>query len=251
MKKKIFILLGLFLILVIAFTPAKLLSGFMPDRSPVSLSGVSGSVWSGEINQVSVKQFTFKGVLFSIDLLSLVKVSPAVFLDIAGGDVSGTLIFHQTEDFNKSIKVEDVNVNFSGELLKNFLPLPGLELSGDFSTQELALLTQNRKPTNIDGMIRWQNAQVSYAGQSFQLGDFNIVATTDEEKKLITAQILKSKNALDLQGQVSLAANGMVEITGSISTETDQNLYNAFALFNNGKPKDGRLPIKFKQRIFR
>ncbi|TQV73928.1 type II secretion system protein N [Aliikangiella marina] len=251
MKKKIFILVSLFLILVVAFTPAKLLLGFLPDRSPFSLNGVSGTVWSGEVSQVAVNQLSFRDVLFSVDLLSLVMFSPSVSLDIASGDMAGDLVFHLTDDPSKNIEVSDVNINFSGKELKRFLPLPGLEVKGDFLTKDLDFVSENQKPKSVDGTVRWQSAEVSYAGQSFTLGDFIIRATTDEEKKIIKAEVLKSKNALDLQGDIILQANGMVEITGSISTEIDQTLYTAFALFNNGKPNNGRLPIKFKQRIFR
>lgn len=251
MKKKIAILLGLFIFLVIAFTPAKLLMSFMPERSPVTLTGISGSVWSGEISKVSANQLAFRDVLFSIDLLSLLMISPSVSLDIAGGDVSGTLVFHKTDDLSKNMQMSDVNVNFSGDILKSFMPMPGLEVNGDFRTNDLTFATENRRPKSVDGTLRWQNAKVSYAGQSFDLGDFVVQATTDEEKKLITANILKSKNALDLQGKVTLQPNGMVEIDGSIGTDIDQTLYNAFLLFNNGKANNGRLPIKFKQRIFR
>ena len=39
-------------------------------------------------------------------------------------------------------------------------------------------------------------------------------------------------------------------LTETISTDIDESLYNTVALFNNGKPANGRLPIRFKQKIF-
>lgn len=250
MKKKILILVGLFLLFVIYFTPAKLAESFIPDNNQVSVSGLQGRVWSGEISQVSAAGLSLSELAFSVNWLDLLMFSPSVDLEINRGDVRGDLQV-SLADFKEYLEINNANIELAADNLSSQIPVRGVELGGDISSQDLSLITEQKKLSFVEGKLNWRRAVVNYAGQEFSLGDFSLVAETHPETKQIRAQLLKTKNELGLQGQVLLAVDGTLEFEGSIATDIDQTLYGTIALFNNGKPQNGRLPIKFKQKIFK
>jgi hypothetical protein len=86
-------------------------------------------------------------------------------------------------------------------------------------------------------------------GTSIELGQFIINLTTTDNKTII-GELAKSKNTLDLQGKFTLSEKGLFEFTGTVSSDIDQTIYNAIAMFSNSQVKNGRLPIKYKQTIF-
>jgi|GEM_PF-2400129 len=251
MKKKILILSIAFVVLVIAFAPAKLAENFIPDNKGVAVSGLSGSVWSGEIASIVAPGISLSEIEFSTSLLDLMLANPSIMLDIAKGDLQGDLRVYLSEDLSQSVRLDNANLTLAAAHLEPFLPIRGVELSGQLSTGDLDVRAENKRPTFLEGNIQWRNASISFGGNSWPLGDYSVSVTTDEEKKIITAQLEKRKNELGLEGTITLLADGTVEIVGSIATEIDQTLYNAIALFNSGKPENGRLPIKFRQKIFK
>jgi len=100
------------------------------------------------------------------------------------------------------------------------------------------------------GQVSWRKAAINFAGQSWFLGDFIINTQTNKTKKEIVGLFEKTNNKLGLEGKIILSENGMLEFVGSIATNIDQDLYSAIALFNDGKPANGRLPIRYKQSMF-
>lgn len=250
MKKKIFILGGLFIFFVICFTPAKLAEGFIPDNNPVSISGLNGTIWSGEVGQVSAMNLSLNEVEFSINLIDLFLFSPSVDLVINRGDLQGDLEV-SLADFKQYLEINDANIELSAGNLSSHIPVPNVALGGDIVSRDLSVVAESKKLKFLEGTVNWRRAVVNYAGQEFALGDFGAVVTTNTDENVINAELLKTKNELGLQGKVKLAADGMLDFEGSIATDIDQTLYRTIALFNNGKPQNGRLPIKFKQRVLK
>ena len=249
MKKKIFILVGLFLLFMVVLTPAKLIESFLPQQNLLAVSGFSGSVWSGEISHINAQQISLKDVSFSINPIALLMAKLSVKLDIPKGDINGDLNVKMGSDYQKNIEFSDVNLSVQAAVLKSFIPIKDSEVGGVLESEALNLIVENKKILAVDGLGSWKNASVTYSGENWALGDFSVQLSTDD-KKVIQGKLLKTKNALGLEGSFSLTTAGVFEMIGSISTESEQRLYQTFALFNNGKPANGRLPIKFKQKIF-
>ena len=251
MKRKIIILTGLFIVLVVAYTPAKLAESFIPQQRDLSVGGLSGSVWSGNIDYIRVKDISLSDIDFSVGLFSLLIASPTISLDVAGGDVQGDLDVNLTDDLQNNVDLSDANLSVSASILEKQIPVKGVELEGLISTNDLSVILENKKPKKLEGNIQWNNAALSFAGKNWKLGNFSVDTETDETTQIVTAKLNDTKNELGLKGTITIEPNGTVEIVGSIATNIDQTLYSSIALFNSGKPENGRLPIKFKQRIFR
>ncbi|TQV85496.1 type II secretion system protein N [Aliikangiella coralliicola] len=251
MKKKIFVLTGLFILFVFMQAPASLIENFLPQNNKVTVAGLSGSLWSGEIATVNTPELSLKNVEYSINPLALFLAKLSLNLDISDRDVDGSLNLKAGSNYQESIELSDVNLNISASTFEQFVSVRGVKLSGDVSSSDLDVILENKRPTNINGRASWRKAAVVFGGKTWNLGDFVVELSTDEAKKTIVGNLQKTKNELGLEGKVTLLPDGMLEFVGSISTKIDQSLYNTVALFNNGKPANDRLPIKFKQRVLR
>jgi len=249
MIKKIFILTILFLILIIVFAPVKLAENFIPQNSQLNISGMQGSIWSGTIDNIEMSGWVLKEVDYSLSVFSLISGGVGGSSEIHKGDVKGSLSFEITDQNN--LEISDANVEIFALKFEKYLSFPGIELNGKLSTNDLDVQLVNKKPVVITGMTSWKNASVSLSNKKWELGGFNISWDTDLEKNLITGTIRKNqKNKLDIDGVINITKIGMLEFKGSIAASTDKAIYSAFSLFADGKVQNGRLPIKFKKKIF-
>lgn len=249
MKKKIIILTVLFLVLVIVFAPVKLAESFIPESDGLSISGMQGSVWSGKIELLEIKDWALKKVDYNLSAFSLLSGSIGGSAKINKGDIKGELSFDMA-DLN-SIAISDGNIEISALNFERYLPFPGIELDGKFLTNDLSAQLVDKKPIIMTGETSWRGASVSIASKKYELGNFQITWDTDLEKKLITGSIKKNqKNKLDIDGKINITGSGMFEFNGSIAASSEKAIYSAFSLFANGKVQNGRLPIQFKKKIF-
>lgn len=249
MKKKIIILISLFIILIIVFAPVKLAKNLLPQNNQLVISGMQGSVWSGEIDTIEIKGWQLQEIDYELSLISLITGNLGATGEIHRGDLKGDFFFEMID--SKNIEVGDVNVETSAINLEKYIPFPGVELAGKISTRDFSAKLKDNKPTNLSGVTSWDNASIDLNGQKWSLGNFDILWSTDVENNIITGALSKSKkNKIDIDGNVTLTKNGLLEFKGSIAQSIDKTIYAAFTLFANGKPVNGRLPIKFKKKIF-
>jgi len=251
MKKRIVILLELFLLFVVLLAPASLITELVPEQDKFQLSGVSGSIWSGTVEQINLGPINLQQVDFSPNLLAFFKAKLGFNLTINQGDIIGNLDAEIASEPMAQSRFDSINLKLDAESLQPLLPLAGTELGGEVKLTDFALALENKRPQEMQGELSWKNAQLGYAGERWQLGDFVAHVSSDEQKGRITAQLAKSDNKLGLQGKLTLSKDGVLLFVGSISTQIDKALYNGIALFNDGKPSNGRLPIKFQQKIYR
>ena len=248
MKKKIAILISLFIILIIVFAPLKLAENMLPQNNQLMISGMQGSIWSGAIDMVEIKDWQLQDIDYEISLISLITGNLGGTGEIHGGDLKGNF-FLEIRD-SKNIELGDVNIETSAINFEKYIPFSGVELTGKISTQDFNAQLVNNRPVNLSGLTSWDNANIDLNGQKWILGNFDIFWSTDADKNIITGTLSKSKkNKIDIEGKITLTQNGILEFTGSISQSIDKTIYAAFSLFSNGRPTNGRLPIKFKKKI--
>ncbi len=248
MKKKIIILVSLFIILVVVFAPVKLAENLIPKNNSLIISGMQGSIWSGEIDTVDIMDWRLQEVNYNLSIISLLSGNLGGSGEVQAGDIKGNFSF-EIED-QKNIEIVDVNIETSAINFEKYLPFPGIELGGKVSTKDFYAQLVNQKPVVISGVTSWNNANIDLNGKKWPLGSFDIIWTTDTKTSLIVGTIGKSKkNELSLDGRISLTKNGLLEFKGSISQSIDKSIYAAFSLFADGRAKSGRLPIKFKKKV--
>jgi len=249
MKKKIGILIGLFIILVVAFAPARLAEGFIPKNNDLLVGNLTGSIWSGKVDQVLVKGWNLQEIEYDLSLLSLITGSFGGNSSVHKGDLKGDFSF-QIGD-SKNIVLSQSNIEIDAIKFEKYMPFPGINLDGIASTKDFSIQLIDQKPSHLSGMTSWNNANISLNGNNWPLGNFDLLWDTNQESKLITGTLSKTrKNQLGIEGKVTLTKEGLFEFRGSVSVSIDQNIYAALSLFSNGPVKDGRLPIKFKKKLY-
>jgi len=251
MKKKILVLSLLFFVFLIALTPVSLLESQLTKLRGVSVSGLSGSVWSGNVAQVNVGKIYFSDIDYDNSVFSLLTATLSSDLKIKSGDIKGTLNIEVGTDYQEKVNLNNINLRMPASLIQNFTNTMGAEIGGNVSTNSLNLSLEKQKVKNVSGVARLRNASVSFAGQNIKLGDFAVSLSTDEKTGIIKGVLQKTKNALGLEGEVTLAPNGMLEFNGTISEDSEQMILMAASSFKNGNSQNGRMPIKFRQKITR
>lgn len=247
MKKKIIILVSLFIILIIVNAPVMMVEKYIPTNNGLSVNGLQGTIWSGEVARIESNGLNFSQVNYSLSVVSLLTGKLGGVVEIQKGDVTGTAEF-EIEN-KKNISIEQANLKASAMSFEKYLPIKGIELNGSLYSRDLNLLVMNERPTLIEGVTEWKNASINFKGKSYKIGNLKISWETNSETKLITGTILKTKNILSLEGLITLNKQGLFEFKGSISNKIDKMIYNALIFFSDGKVVKGRLPIKFKKKI--
>ena len=222
----------------------------MPAQRGVIASGFSGTVWSGKIDQLSAQKMSLKKVEFSVNPLAMLTGGLSVTLDIPEGDLIGDLSLKVSGMDKPDLLIKDANLKLAAKKIEDYIPFKGIILNGEIVSKNLLVDIESQKPKALSGDVSWKKSSIGYAGQQWDLGIFSARFTTDDKTGVISGKFLKTKNKLGLEGKVSVTPDGMLEFIGHIATDIDQNIYSTLALFNNGKPAGGKLPIKFKQKVF-
>ncbi len=247
MKKKLIILLPLWILFVLVLAPVDILSGIIAKQKQVTVSGLKGTLWQGQIDQVDFLHWQFKDLDYSVSFFPLLIGRLSSHLAIHQGDIRGPIDL--TLVSAGELKIDNANLEMSANQLKSFLPFPGVELIGDLATEDFFLHLKDNKPIKIQGLTHWTRAAIALGERHLPLGNYSIEWTTDD-KNHIVGRIIPSSNQLSLQGKVRLSPQGELEFKGSIGTEIDQQLYNTLLFFSSGPAKNKRLPILFKKKIF-
>jgi hypothetical protein len=247
MKKKLIFLSLFFLLLIVMMAPAKLVQNLIPNNIPVEFENINGTIWFGNISKAVVNDWNFETVDYQLSFISLLVATASGNMSIEKGDAWGELSFSISDQNNLSIT--QANVKVMAEKMVSFIPFPGIELSGALSSENFDVKIEDKKIVSLSGLTSWKNAVVTVKQQRWELGDFSVDWSTNESDQSMVGRLKKTKNLMDLQGNITLNSAGVLEFKGSISSSTDRNIYTALTLFADGKAELGRLPIKFKKKI--
>lgn len=247
MKNKAVILVSLFIAIVIYNAPVQLVKGMVDSKSGIKLSGLNGTLWSGSIDSIEIDGFQFQEAKYEIDFFPLLIGSISGSIRISRGAATGFLEFY-TNGRDK-LSFSEMTMASKAFILENQLPFPGISLGGDLSVKELSTDIEGGFPTELKGLTSWDAAEISINNNQFKLGRFQIDWKTDSEKQLLIGSVVKTQNSLDLDGQITINSNKHFEFIGTVSSKTDNRLYNALLFFADGKEKNSRLPIKIKKNL--
>ena len=247
MKKKIIVLITLFILLVIWLAPANLAEGLIASNKNIEASGLKGTLWSGRVEQLDIQGWHLEELDYELGFFTLLTGNMGGNAQLNKGDIIGSLDFET--DGAKNLSIGDASIETEAYLFEKYLPFPGIKLDGSISTQHLFATIENKKPKRLDGFTTWDDASITIRNNVIKLGKFQINWTTDPTSQLIVGNIVKTANELSLNGRITLDKEGLFEFKGSISSNIQKGIYNAFLLFADGKANNGRLPIKYKKRL--
>jgi len=239
-----------FLLVVIVFSliyklPAKFIYQQFSEASPVRLSGISGSIWSGQAETIDSGEAIFSGLSW--------QLSPWALLV---GDIDVQCMLN-----DPAIMIE-ANITISGEQIdmtgiKGHIDL--IELGSRFSKQEVllgggididiaGLRIENNKLLNIEGSMIWKQAQL-FAERNIKLGDFK--AEFFSKSGALLTKLSDTGGAVALQSDVMISLQGTYryDLEVGIRDTSVPGLLDGFSQL--GKPdENGKVSLSGNGNLF-
>jgi len=192
-----------YLFFLLLLTPAATVISFLklPSNS-IALSGISGSIWSGSIDQARIKQQHIDNIFWSLNPLSLLtgSISSELKADVYDNPVQADL---DHSFFSKSTSLYNVSSALNAKDLQKKLNLPFGELAGKLQLNLSELKIKPKSLPSITGIIQWNNAQLTLADK-ISFGNILLTLTPDDQSNL-TGKLSNTKGELIIKGQLSVS----------------------------------------------
>lgn len=195
--------------MLVLFPLSPIIDRIEPQIAPVKLVGVNGKIFKGQIDSV----------LYQDDLLPLQvsdvnwSLAPGALLKGTGANISfigygGGGQGQVLRKWNGNLAVSDFTFDAVAKEFEPLLPIPGLatftgNLSGDIND----LILENQLLATFIGNIKWQDASISSAFFSANLGNLDIDVDPSGDKQH-RAEISAKGGEIELEGSVDMTQNG-------------------------------------------
>ena len=237
---------------MVATLPAAFVWQMLPTGNKVSLSGLSGTLWSGQARQIIINHYP---EVIQLPSLSWYWQPSALFTgsitaDIHMGNLSSALEGQGTISYGfDGITLSNIQADTSASWLASLSPqqLPG-SLSGNISLTADHMTIQQGRCIDLDGTIQLTGSQFSSAFGSIDLG--NTQASLECQNSKLLANLNQESSAIETQATLTLARNGHYALSGTLSKGKEPNKKLEQGLKLLGSPDaDGRYPLKLEGRI--
>lgn len=214
MKILRYILLGIFsyiAFVVFLFPAAPIVKQL--QLNPLKISGVSGSVWSGNAQKVAYGDETeLQNMQWSFAPMQLLSAAAGVNVkfNAYGGKAQGLV----TQHLGNVTRIKDFNYQVRAKELEVLLPLPLAEFDGNVAVSIVEMVIENQLAKSFQGTINWNNA-VLQAPAIAKLGNIIIDVKQIGDKHRIK---IDSKG-----GVILISGNIDVQDNGSFKTDLSIN----------------------------
>lgn len=248
LAKKIIIGVGIYLVFLVALLPASVVVKLAPIPNGVSLSGVSGSIWSGNIESVTVQNRQLEQVQWQLSPWSLVLGQAKLDLVIGNRGTAvngkGLVTLSMSGVDAKGLRFEAPSSFLLGN---NRLPFR-TKVDGDISLFIDTL--EQGKPwcEQLNGKLFVNRASVKNQFGDYPLGDIELgLSCVDGNVKVKSDETM---NQLGFTGTVTLQAEKVVQVSAKIKETASQpeDLKKALA-FLGKKDSQGYYPISYQGRV--
>ncbi len=218
------ILLLLLLTIVFALTriPATWAAYFMTQGNTLGLSGVQGTVWSGQARLASIEidnqQYSLGTLRWDLKPLSLLTLTPCA--DVNATLESQTIDGRVCAGLGGSVAVSDTSIDAPASLVQAGVPVP---IQGQL-VANIQLMEMNQgRLSALQGNLTWTNARIQAEGSWLSLGSFAAEAHYDAEQDALVADVF------DLDGPIDLEVETRLPLAGGIFVEGDLEMTGAFS----------------------
>lgn len=218
------VLLLLLLTIVFALTriPATWAAYFMTQGNTLGLSGVQGTVWSGQARMASLEidnQNYSLGVLrWELNPWSLLGLTPCA--DVSAALEAQTIDGRVCAGLGGSVRVSDTSIDAPASLVQAGVPVP---IQGQLAANIQSLEMDQGRLTDLQGNLSWSGARVQAEGTWVTLGSFAAEARYDAEQDALVADVF------DLDGPIQLEVETRLPLSGGIFVKGDLELSGAFS----------------------
>lgn len=248
----LFFLLSLVIALVINLPMGQVLP-HLKIPPTVVLDGVSGSVFGGRVQQVSVNRFPLRDVRYRLKPSCIVLLKVCYHVEYAQGTtrVGYDLINGDTE-------VDQTRVEYTVAELSAYMPKMMLQPDGRLELVVEQMIIIAGLTATAEGKLIWHDLGVSGDGTSLKLGDYQVEFSGNAQKYDFKLSDLDAD--LDVDGKGNIKSDGQYRVDVKISSQTTidpkvKNLLDLFATtvsYNNYRVEQtGRLPSNLARQLFR
>lgn len=236
MKKKYYLLTAIisYFVFLIATIPAKPVTDLINDNTPVTINGVSGTLWSGNAYIVSFQDIQLKKTKWSFNAWKLFigKIAITINSRFSGNDISAEL----GTSFLGRYFINDLSAKITAREVTQLAEIPLAQLDGLISLNiEHAQWKQGELPL-ASGEIKWTNASVTVADTA-SLGNISILLS-ESEQQLLNAEIKNQGGDIKISGLAELVAEAdySIDIKLSPTATANNNIKQSLGLFAQKQP---------------
>jgi general secretion pathway protein N len=232
MKKRYYIIttVSAYLLFLLATIPAQFITDNISKNAPVTIQGVSGSLWNGRAYLITVdNSVTLNNTKWSFSAWKLLIGQLAVDMTThyAGNDIETEL----GTSFLGRYFVNDLSAALTANDLAQLANIPLAQLSGRITLNIEQAQWQPGELPLATGEIKWQDATVTVVDTA-SLGNVTIVLGESEQQQLIAA-ISNQGGDLAVEGTVELIpeADYSLDITLTPTASANNNIKQSLGMF--------------------
>ncbi|MDN4502957.1 type II secretion system protein N [Alteromonadaceae bacterium BrNp21-10] len=223
--------IALFLFFLIWHLPATVVLDRVNLPKNIRLSGVSGTLWQGHLQQLVVNGIAINDVDWQLDALPLLMAEVQAQIDAGNSrDIEEVALSGQISLSTDHIQLSDaqVYVPASTLLAQVKLPLP-IDAQGRFSVN-ISQLDYPQKCQQLSGKGQWLKAEVTGTQGPIVLGNFDALLSCQQDDVAI---VIQSGNSFGIDATVLVKPNGKYAVNGKFkpSESLPQEVHQAAAFF--------------------
>ncbi len=235
---------------LVANLPAEALWQYLPtDRLPIKPANISGTVWSGAAESVTVavsrQSLMLPSIYWQVEPASLLKGN--LKIDVELGDLTKAFEGSGTVTLGRhSVNLKNLELNTTAQWLASAInhQMPG-DLTGNVRLQVDDLTVNDQGCTGFTGNAELVSSQLRSAFGQFDLG--NSTAELSCQNQKFIARINQESSMVSGDGKFMAGINGHYSFTGKLTPDSSlpEAIKNGLNLL--GKPdSNGNYPLSFK-----
>ena len=236
MKKRYYFLTAAisYFVLLIITIPAKPVIELINDNTPVTVQGVSGTLWSGKAYIISMDNIQLKKTEWSFSLWKLFIGKIAI--DVNSRYLNNDIAAELGTSFIGRYFVNNLSAKIAAQEIAQLANIPMAQLDGMISLDiEHAQWKQGELPL-ATGEIKWTDATITVA-ETASLGNISILLS-ESEQQLLNAEIKNQGGDIKINGTAELVqeADYAVDIKLLPTATASNNIRQSLGLFARKQP---------------
>lgn len=232
MKRRYYILIAIvsYTVLLLATIPAKQAAAIINANTPVSMQGVSGTLWNGRAfivtlnNSIQLERTEWD---FSFWKLFIGQLALEINARYADNDVNAEL----GASFLGRVFINDLTATIPASEVAKLANIPLAQFSGTISLDIVSARWKQGELPSATGKVDWNNAEITVADTA-SLGNVAILLG-ESEQHLLRADISNQGGDISIIGNAELVpeANYAVDVKLMPTASASNNIKQSLAMF--------------------
>ncbi|WP_422472955.1 type II secretion system protein N [Endozoicomonas sp. ALB032] len=235
-------------VFLLAGLPAAFVWRHAPNMSGIELEGLSGSVWSGSAQELTINGIELQEV--SWDFQPSALLTGKVSADLEVGDNLSAVVGQATVTYSpQGVMVEDLEADVSAGWLQQLaaMPVPATA-RGNINLVVDSLVYEEGRCVELDGRMEWERGRISSPLGNVELGKADADLTC--KGNTLEGKISQSSEFLTTDAVFSFNLNGSYSLNGKVSEgEALPETMKDGMKFLGRPDSQGRFPLTFRGGI--